>query len=918
MASDYPLEDERLDTREARYGSVLDRRLSLSLPASRWIVAAVALLAALLLRVPGLNRWSLTAEEAETALAGWNLVKGNDVASDLFGRPFLVEWTALFTFIGHASDSVVRMSVAVAGVALIALVLLFSRWLGPLAATSSAVLIALSPTMIANSRRIDGGMVITFLVLTFVALVYASRDRSSPAWPVSLGVVAALMVLSGPLGIAALLLALLAAYLLVPSSTHLRPERLLPAAASFAATYVVLASVFFARPGALIDSTAEIFGQLFGQHLANIGDRFHVPFVNLLVNEPLLLALAIFGMITSQQRELTRALGIWTVAALLLVSMLGTTGIAGHALVVLPLALLAGVGVAALFERLPWGLLRRGPGLLFIAALILLFFAVLSLIGLVTPEGGLTGWDWLAKLALVVLIVVLPLAVFISWVSPRLDSHHLVLAISTVLLLLSVVTFRSAVLAASERPGEPTDPLAQGAIAPSLPAVVDRIERLSVDLTRTERTVQDPTGGHGLRIAVDEQIEYPLAWYFRDFPNLNVFEPDENMPLEATQVAFLAGSRSPEAITPAMEGETYLYRYDSPEVFSDPDWGDLLGSVFSISDWRHFWGYLVDRTEPAEQNSQSFYLMLAPALAERLFGPTGPFALEDAAGAGTEGGQFSSPRGIAVADDGTTYVVDSGNNRIQVFDAEGEFQFMFGEPGTGPGQLGQFTGGQGGAGGIAVTEDRVYLADTWNHRIQVFDRNGLYLSEWGAFYDAVDDPAATGENPGQFYGPRDIAIYNDRVFVTDTGNERVQVFDLEGNFQTMWGSPGNAEGQLLEPVGITVYEDVVYVADSHNARVARFGLDGEPLGAWRTEVWDGLRFFEPYLAVVDEQLFATTSATGEVLAFDLQSGNAEPWPVSGALRPFGIAALPDGTSGLITDGIRNAVLQFDVDAGGEQ
>jgi DNA-binding beta-propeller fold protein YncE len=914
LAGDTPMNQQyERETASPGPTSVLDHHLNLSITTGRWIAVVIALLAAVLLRVPGLDRWALSATEGETAFTAWNLLLGQDVPSELLGRPFTVEWTTLFMFLGHSTDSVVRMSSVVAGIGVIVAVLFLGRWLGTIPATSAAILVALSPTMIANSRRIDGGMLVTMLMVALIVLALASKEARTPAIPAMLGVVSAALILSGPLGVGALLLGFIPILLFrVPLATP-RTEALVAGIAGFVTTYVVLGSVFFTRPGSLLSSTIEIFRQFFGEHLANAGDRFHVPAFNLLVNEPLLLLLAAVGLLASNHRELTRVAGIWFLISLVVISLLGDTGIAGHALVVLPLTLLAGLGVEHLVARLPWQLLRQGPGSLYVAALILLFLAFLSLIGLLSPSTGLVGWDWLVRMVLVILVVVLPLAVFVSLLAPRISGQHIVLILATSVLLVSGLTMRSAVLAASERPGAPMDPLAHGAIASSLPAVINRIERVSIDLTRTQRSPQDPTGGHGLAIAIDREIEQPLLWYFRDFPNVKVFDPLNGPPDNNAQVAFIAGHHHVESTVPGMAGETYLYAFDSPGLYSNPDWVNLLGGLVSISDWRHFWSFMVERTDPPDEARRDFHLMVSPAIGERLFGPSGPFALQDMAGAGSEGGQFNSPRGIAISVDGTTYVVDSGNQRIQVFDPDGNFVSAFAEPGEAPGQLGSFGTGQSGAGGIASADDRVFVADTWNHRIQVFSRDGEFLYAWGTFFDAQDNPELAQASPGEFYGPRGIAILEDRVYVTDTGNERVQVFDLDGRFIEMWGETGTGAGQLLEPVGIAVHGDTVYVADSHNARVARYSLSGQLLDPWPVTVWSGLRFYEPYLAVTGTgRLIVTTSATNDIVMFEPDGTTGPALLDDEILRPFGIAIHPDGDRALVTDGTRNAVLSLEL------
>lgn len=911
MADGISMEQDHDQIDEPVAATVLDRQFSIPLELGRIVPISLALVSATLLRLPGLDRWPLTPAEGELAYTSWNLLIGNDLPDGLLGQPFLVIWTALFQFLGHATDSVVRMSAALPGVALVLLAVLLGWRFGRLPVAAAAVLLAWSPTMVAGSRRLDGGMVVALLVLTLIALVLAGRKSERPAFGIATGVASASLLLTGPAGIIGLLLAIFALIAIDGVAALPKGRGLLHSSVAFLATWVLISTAFLTRPGSLISATAEIFRQFGSEHLANIGDRFHVPVFNLVIHEPLLLGLALLGLLAPARRELARGFGIWFAAALVLVSALGGFGLAGHMLVVLPLALLASLGAAWLIERVPWGLVRGGAGLLYMTALILLLFAALSLVGIVAPAGGLNGWSWLVSLAAVVLFAIVPLVVFVSLIAPRITGHHLVLAVTAALFVISALTVRASVLAASERPGEPKDPLAQEMLAQSLPAVISRIERVSIDLTRTERSLEDPTGGFGIRIAIDEEIEQPLAWYFRDFPFVTVFNPEQEGPGLDAQVVFLAGERDPEIAVPAMASETYLYRFQSPSVYSNPDWSGFAASLFRIGDWREFWGFMIHRAEPDQVDREDFHLALAPAIAERLFGPTGPFNLDELAGAGTEGGQFNAPRGIAIGDDGRIYVVDAGNQRVQVFTTDGEFLSSFGGPGAGPGQLGRFTGGVGGAGGIAIAGDRLFVADTWNHRVQAFDLDGNFLFEWGAFFDALDSPDAATTNPGTFYGPRGIAIDGDRVYVTDTGNERVQVFDLNGEFVALWGTAGSEDGQLLEPVGIAIHDGVVYVADSHNSRIARFTTDGEPLEAWTVVPWNGLRFFEPYLAItVDGALLATTSVMNELLLFD-ENGAITLVPPGDVMRPYAAVAVDSGEL-LVTDGLRNGVVTVEL------
>ena len=91
------------------------------------------------------------------------------------------------------------------------------------------------------------------------------------------------------------------------------------------------------------------------------------------------------------------------------------------------------------------------------------------------------------------------------------------------------------------------------------------------------------------------------------------------------------------------------------------------------------------------------------------------------------------------------------------------------------------------------SENNLYVTDLGNARVQKFDSNGNFLSEWGS----------KGTGPGKFGHPSGIAILDDFVFVTDSRNHSVQKFDLDGNFITHWGQYGKDNGSLNSPREIT-------------------------------------------------------------------------------------------------------------------
>jgi DNA-binding beta-propeller fold protein YncE len=194
---------------------------------------------------------------------------------------------------------------------------------------------------------------------------------------------------------------------------------------------------------------------------------------------------------------------------------------------------------------------------------------------------------------------------------------------------------------------------------------------------------------------------------------------------------------------------------------------------------------------------------------------------------GTRGngeGQFSSPWGIAVDRvRGYIYVVDSANFRVQKFDLSGEFIMQWGGFGSGDGQF-YF------ARGVAVDQNDgfVYVVDMGNHRIQKFDTSTNVLpqliTKWGGGLGPGHASNPQAQEAGYLRSPWGIAVdgHGD-VYVTDTGNQRVQKFDRDGNFITQWGGFGNGDGQFNFPYGIAVdAKGSVFVVDSGNTRVEQF------------------------------------------------------------------------------------------------
>jgi len=187
-------------------------------------------------------------------------------------------------------------------------------------------------------------------------------------------------------------------------------------------------------------------------------------------------------------------------------------------------------------------------------------------------------------------------------------------------------------------------------------------------------------------------------------------------------------------------------------------------------------------------------------------------------------GQFNSPWGIAVDRvRGYVYVVDSANFRVQKFDMAGEFVMSWGSFGNGDGQF-YFPRG------VAVdqSDGSVYVVDMGNHRVQKFDTSTnvlpQLLTKWGGSSEPGHASSQLAQEAGQLRSPWGVAVDGaGDVYVTDTGNHRVEKFDKEGNFITQWGGYGNGDGQFNFPYGIAVdAKGSVFVVDSGNTRVQQF------------------------------------------------------------------------------------------------
>src|SRR5213078_4951565 len=215
-------------------------------------------------------------------------------------------------------------------------------------------------------------------------------------------------------------------------------------------------------------------------------------------------------------------------------------------------------------------------------------------------------------------------------------------------------------------------------------------------------------------------------------------------------------------------------------------------------------------------------------------------------GHGNGRGQFDGPRAIATDSAGNIFVADTGNGRIEKFSPNGAFVTS----------IGQFEA----PNGIAIDRaGNIYVAEIGSkHRVQKLGPDGTLVAEWA---------------PG-LYGPRRIAIGpDDSIYLVDSGRNRIVKFGLDGQVLASWGSEGSGDGQFrgLSSVTVDPINSKVYVADTLNSRIQVFDSNGKFLNKWAVPEWGQGVCYED-LAVDSEtgRLYASSAHMSTILVFDLQ------------------------------------------------
>ncbi len=263
---------------------------------------------------------------------------------------------------------------------------------------------------------------------------------------------------------------------------------------------------------------------------------------------------------------------------------------------------------------------------------------------------------------------------------------------------------------------------------------------------------------------------------------------------------------------------------------------------------------------------------------------------------GSQNGQFCRPWGICCDQQGNIIVGDRSNHRVQIFDSNGVFKHKFGSEGIRPGQFNR-------PAGVAITrEGHVVVADKDNHRIQILKVDGTFLYMFGS----------KGGNDGQMIYPYDVAVnqIDGRIAVTDTGNHRLLIFSHDGILLGKFGYKGYLCGHFDSPRGIAFNDDGhIIVSDFNVHHILVIHPDGTTARILGSQGSGNGQFMRPQGIAVDHMgNFVVSDTRNNRIVIMHPSGHfIAKFGVAGCApgqfdRPTSVAVLPDGRIAVVDFG----------------
>ncbi len=598
--------------------TILDREL----PLAEWAIQRapwlLVLMVALIVRLYGFWTYPLSTHEAALASDAIALVTGGDLTAAGWAQPLPTLLAAASFFLFGPGDGAARLPSLLTGLVAIVGMAWLQPVLGRPVALASAWLLALSPTLILASTRLDGAILLVAAVLLTVTILCQSSQELRPA--LALGAVVGALPLAHPLGwLLGLAVVLVATW---RWRTHLRS--LAVATTSFIATLGLVSTALLTRPQGLALFLLESGAALWRDFLRVPAAHWTRPLVLLATDEIPLFVLATVGTGLIIRRGISSQFVLAAAVGALGLLLFGSGSLTALALQSVALSFIAGYGLSRLIGKVPWTVLRHRWDAAALGTSTFVTLVSLSLLGhiLAGPEGN--ALVWIARLMSLLLLLAVTLWIAMNiWRRAKAPQRTLLVL---PLLVVAILASRNAMLINAATAYRPGTVLHDGDTAPGLLVAIERLRRASMDLTMFQFDPRDPTGGHGLVIVLESSVAQPFAWYLRDFPQLQEVPSTELATAARTaQVVIVPTSQQATvvAVRPELVWQPLPYRLTVPPTLESP-WRHLLVGLINPRDWREYISFLLYRRIAVPARPESVLVGLSPDVAAHAGFPAVP------------------------------------------------------------------------------------------------------------------------------------------------------------------------------------------------------------------------------------------------------------------------------------------------------
>ena len=495
---------------------------------------SLVLVTAFWLRLGALDAVPLAPDEAAWALEGRAIWHGQ--AGDYHSQPLLPNLLAVWFFLFTAADGPARAPSALAGAALCLTPLLFADRIGRWAALAAGLLLAFSPLSVLASRTVQPAALAMLATAVAVGALFRALAAGDGRWLLATGLSLGLGLGSGRVFVGQLM-ALALAFAIVPP-LRAAAEPTLRAWAPRAALVGIIGAVLFdtlllTRPGGVQAGLIDPFPAWLGSIGVGRASLFAGGALGL--HEVALLLLGGYGAVVAPERRLAWFLVAWAGAATLLALLVRTPDLGAFVAPVLPLALLAGIGVT----RLQWleQARRTAVWVSALAALLPVIFCVFVLNGAV-QRGGPFSFTPVALAAGGLVAVVLVAG---AWLERREVAVALAAALGVVAAALWLTSLTRLNYAGFQRGG------------PALLGQSSRSELYEVTDRVFDWWRQDPSGP----VQVDASLRPVLEWALRDGPPIQWTTKPPDAPQRAILGGLIAASRPPDGWIRLVVAERY-------------------------------------------------------------------------------------------------------------------------------------------------------------------------------------------------------------------------------------------------------------------------------------------------------------------------------------------------------------------------